>query len=138
MVCKVFGDVNPFLERSDHSGSFRKLDSSPERRVTFAPVSEKTRIELESVVVASKEQLASSIGGETVILGLQSGRYYGVDGVSARVWQIIQEPSRVADIRNTLVAEYDVDPRVCEADLLALLAQMAEGRLIEVRAAPDS
>jgi hypothetical protein len=115
-----------------------KLDSVGERRVTFAAMSDKTKIELESVVVASKEQLASSIGGETVILGLQTGRYYGVDGVSARVWQIIQEPSRVADIRNVLVAEYEVDPQVCETDLLALLGQMADGRLIEVRAALDT
>ncbi|HEV7426997.1 MAG TPA: PqqD family peptide modification chaperone [Thermoanaerobaculia bacterium] len=99
---------------------------------------EKNRIELESVVVASKEQLASSIGGETVILGLQSGRYYGVDRVSARVWQIIQEPRRVADICNAIVTEYEVDPHVCEADILALLRQMADGHLIEVRAALDS
>ncbi|MEA2338526.1 MAG: hypothetical protein QOE82_2533 [Thermoanaerobaculia bacterium] len=88
--------------------------------------------------MASKEQLASSIGGETVILGLQSGRYYGVDGVSARVWQLVQEPSRVGDICKTIVSEYDVDPHVCEADLLALLGQMADGRLIEVHAAIDS
>jgi len=101
-------------------------------------VPEKTKIQLESVVVASKEQLASSIGGETVILGLQSGRYYGVDRVSARVWQILQEPSRVADICNTIVSEYAVDRHVCEADLLALLGQMADGNLIEVRAAIDS
>jgi len=99
---------------------------------------EKTKVAMESVVVASKEQLASSIGGETVILGLQSGRYYGVDAVSARVWQIIQEPSRVADIRNVLVAEYDVDAQVCESDLLELLGQMAEGHLIEVNPDLDS
>jgi hypothetical protein len=138
MVRKVFSDVNPFLQRSDPVGQLRKLDSSPERQGTFAPVSERTRIALESVVVASKEQLASSIGGETVILGLQSGRYYGVDGVSARVWQIIQEPSRVLDICNAIVSEYEVDPQVCAADVLALLNQMADGRLIEVNPARDS
>jgi hypothetical protein len=101
-------------------------------------VSEKTKIALESVVVASKEQLASSIGGETVILGLESGRYYGVDGVSARVWQIIQEPKRVDDVCKTIVSEYDVDPQVCETDLLALLGQMADGHLIEVNPDLDS
>jgi hypothetical protein len=91
------------------------------------------KINLESVIVASKEQLSSSIGGETVILALQAGRYYGVGDVGARVWQIIQGPQRVADIRNTIVAEYEVDPGVCEADLLRLLDQLAAARLIEVR-----
>ena len=68
-------------------------------------MSGKMKIELHSVVVASKDQLGSSIGGETVILGLHSGRYYGVGGVGARVWQMIQEPSPVTAIRNAIVAE---------------------------------
>jgi hypothetical protein len=95
------------------------------------------KIDLDSIVVVSKEQLASSIGGETVILGLGAGRYYGVGGVGARVWQLIQEPRRVADLVETVVAEYEVDPQVCTSDLLALLARMDEARLIEVQSAPD-
>jgi hypothetical protein len=114
------------------------LDSEEERRHTFGAVPEKSKIDLQSVVVVTKQQLASSIGGETVILGLETGRYYGVDSVGARVWQIIQEPSRVADIRDAIVAEYDVDPGVCETDLLALLGQMAAGKLIEVQAERNS
>jgi hypothetical protein len=91
------------------------------------------KIDLQSVVAAAKDQLSSSIGGETVILGLNAGHYYGVGDVGARVWQLIQEPRRVADIRDTIVAEYEVDPAVCEADLLKLLDQLAAARLIEVR-----
>lgn len=91
------------------------------------------RVDLHSIVVASSEQLASSVGGETVILGLKAGRYYGVDNVGARVWQMVQTPTPVADIRNTIVAEYDVDPQRCEADLLKLLDQMVEAHLVEVR-----
>jgi hypothetical protein len=93
-------------------------------------------IDVHSVVVVSKQQLASSIGAETVILGLTAGRYYGVDAVGARVWQLIQEPRRVADVRDAIVAEYAVDPAVCEADLLKLLASMRDAHLIEVRTDP--
>jgi coenzyme PQQ synthesis protein D (PqqD) len=92
-----------------------------------------TAIDLQSIVVVSKNQLASAIGAETVILGLQAGRYYGVDAVGSRVWQIIQEPARVGDIRNAIVAEYDVEPAACESDLLKLLADMQAAQLIEVR-----
>lgn len=96
------------------------------------------KIDLDSVVVASPEQLSSSIGGETVILGLQAGRYYGVGDVGARVWQLVQEPHRVSEIRNAIVAEYAVQPQVCESDLLALLDRMAAARLIEVRSERDA
>jgi hypothetical protein len=87
----------------------------------------------ETVVVASKNQLASDIAGETVILGLTAGRYYGVDSVGARIWQLIQAPALVADVHRTLVSEYDVDPERCRTDLLRLLQQMADAGLVEVR-----
>jgi hypothetical protein len=96
------------------------------------------KIDLESIIVASKEQLSSSIGGETVILGLQAGRYYGVGAAGARVWQIIQEPRRVSDICDAIVSEYEVDPATCQSDLLKLFQQMAEARLIEVRTETSS
>ena len=89
------------------------------------------KLDSQSTVVASKDQLASDIGGETVILGLTAGRYYGVDAVGARVWQLIQTPASVADICKTIVSEYDVAPERCEADVLTLLRRMLDAGLIE-------
>lgn len=89
----------------------------------------------DSIVVVSQEQMASDIAGETVILGLSAGRYYGLDAVGARVWQLIQSPISVADVRRTIVREYDVDDARCEADLLKLLETMVAAGLVEVRSA---
>jgi hypothetical protein len=87
----------------------------------------------ETIVVASKDQMASEVAGETVILGLTAGRYFGLDAVGARVWQMIQTPAAVSDVRNAIVAEYEVDPARCEADLLALLQKMLDAGLVEVK-----
>jgi len=86
-----------------------------------------------SVVVVSRDQMASDIGGETVILGLTAGRYYGLDAVGARIWQLIQNPTPVADLTRTIVSEYEVDEARCESDLLRLLDSMASAGLVEVR-----
>jgi hypothetical protein len=87
----------------------------------------------ESIVVVSKDQMASDIAGETVILGLTAGRYYGLDAVGVRIWQLIQTPMTVADLVRAIVSEYEVDPEQCEADLLKLLQQMVGARLVEVQ-----
>ncbi len=90
-----------------------------------------------SIVVAAKDQVSSDLGGETAILDLKAGMYYGLDDVGARVWDLIQEPRNVGDIRDILLEEYDVAPERCERDLLALLQRLADERLIEVQnAAP--
>lgn len=92
----------------------------------------------DSVVVVSKDQMASEIGGETVILGLTAGRYYGLDAVGARIWQLLQAPTAVGDVTRRIASEYDVDLSRCEADLLALLDKMVHAGLVEVRGASAS
>lgn len=85
------------------------------------------------LVVAAKEQISSDLGGEAVILNLKNGVYYGIDAVGVRIWNLIQESRSVDDILNTLLEEYEVEPDQCEGDILALLQQLADSGLIEVR-----
>ena len=84
-----------------------------------------------SVVVATRDQLSSDLGRETVILHMGVGRYFGVDDVGGRVWALVQQPRRVDDPCRTLMAEYDVDAERCERAVLTLLAEMAAAGLIE-------
>lgn len=89
-------------------------------------------ISLDSRVVATDEQVAAQMDGEVVILGFQSGSYYGLDQVGAFVWEMLQQPQTVSEIRDAILAEYDVAPDECERDLLELLDDMASKQLIEV------
>jgi hypothetical protein len=89
-------------------------------------------ISLESRVVAAPGFLSADVAGETVILGLDRGLYYGLDAVGTRVWSLAAEARRVGDIVDVLVAEFDVEPARCVADVLALLGDMAEHGLVTV------
>jgi len=85
-----------------------------------------------SIVAAVKEQASCDLEGEAVILNLKSGLYHGLNPVGARVWELVQEPTKVNAIRDTLTAEYDVDAQTCTRDLLAVLEDMLGAGLIEV------
>ena len=85
-----------------------------------------------STVVAVKDQVSSEIGGEAVILHLGSGTYYGLDEVGNRIWDLIQEPKSVEEVRAAISEEYEVDPDRCEEDIILLLRRLADERLIEV------
>lgn len=86
-----------------------------------------------SIVVVAKEQVSCDLGGEAAILNLKSGVYYGLDPIGARIWNLIQEPKNLNEIREILLKEYDVEPDRCERDLLALLQKLADEGLIEVK-----
>lgn len=90
-------------------------------------------ISASSTVVTAKEQLWCDLAGEAAILNLQNGVYYGLDPVGARIWNLIQTPRTVDEIREVLLGEYDVDSDRCERDLLALLQALAAEGLIEVK-----
>ena len=88
-------------------------------------------------VVASKKQVACALADEVVILELNSGKYYGLNAVGARIWSLIQEPRVVSDILYTISSEYDVEPDRCGRDLLVLLQDLAAHGLMEISGEKD-
>jgi hypothetical protein len=90
-------------------------------------------IALDSVIAAGREQVSCDLNEEAVILNLQSGVYYGLDRMGARIWNLLQSPRTVGEIRDLLLQEFDVEPARCEADLLALFSRLQDEGLIEVR-----
>lgn len=86
-----------------------------------------------SSVAAAKEQVSSDLAGEAVILSLKSGIYYGLNEVGARIWNLIQKPRTVNEIREAILAEYEVEPEQCDRELVALLQQLETEGLIEVK-----
>ena len=93
----------------------------------------KSMISGHSSVVAAKDQVSSDLGKEVAILDLKAGVYYGLDDVGAQVWNLIQRPRTVNEIRDILLEKYDVERERCERDLLALLRRLAAEGLIEVK-----
>lgn len=87
----------------------------------------------ESVVVVGRDQVASDLAGETVLLSLKTARYYGLADVGARIWALVHDPIRVSEICDTIRREYDVATERCEADVLHFLEELASNGLIEVR-----
>jgi len=86
----------------------------------------------ETRVVASQEQVSCDLGREAAILNLKNGIYYGLDPVGARVWNLIQQPRTLAELREILVAEYDVDAARVESDIRDLLTQLLDNELVEI------
>src|ERR1700733_10702694 len=86
-----------------------------------------------SVVCWSQNQVSSELDENIVLLNVQSGVYYNLECVAARVWTLMQQSRCVADICDTIVKEYEVEPERCEHDVICLLNKAARAELIEVQ-----
>ncbi len=90
-------------------------------------------ISTDNVVVASEEHVSAELDSESVILSLKNGTYYGLDPLGAHIWELIQKPRQVLEVRDEILSAYDVTAKQCETDLIALLDQLESEGLIEVR-----
>jgi hypothetical protein len=80
-------------------------------------------------VSATKDAVACEFGNGLALLNLKSNIYYSLNGVGAFIWELIQEPRSIADIRGAVLARYNVDPKRCQADVDALLKGLADNGL---------
>jgi hypothetical protein len=95
-------------------------------------------LSLLSTVTVTKEAIHCSVEEEIVILSFKDGIYYGLNPVGAFIWDIIQKPTRVEEIRDAILKEFDVDEEVCMEDLKDIIRELLDKCLIEVVDDKDS
>ena len=77
--------------------------------------------------------LCRQLSGETVLLNLESGVYYGLDPVGTRVWQLLLQGQTIAGICGTMIDEYDVAPDVLRDDVVRLVGELRERGIVTPR-----
>jgi hypothetical protein len=91
----------------------------------------------DSAFVAVPGQVSTELEGEAVLLNLNSGKYYSLNETGARIWSQLQTPVTLSELRDAMLARYDVEFETCDRDLRQLIAGFAAAGLIEVnREAP--
>jgi hypothetical protein len=100
--------------------------SAAERRVSGA-----NELTVDSVVVASTQQVACEVQTETVVLSLRNGEYFGLNDVGTAIWRVIQEPCTVAELRDRLLEQYSgIGSEECENEVLKFLRRAVTLELI--------
>ncbi|HPH98056.1 MAG TPA: PqqD family protein [Anaerolineaceae bacterium] len=89
-------------------------------------------ITLQSQVSIPSHVMHRDLDGENVILDMQSGKYFGLNAVGARMWALMVEHGQLAAVHQIMLAEYAVPAERLEADLLALVEKLASRGLVEV------
>ncbi|MBI5558240.1 MAG: PqqD family protein [Deltaproteobacteria bacterium] len=88
------------------------------------------KLEARTLIRRDQDILATEMDGEYLILSIEQGSYIALRDVSARIWELLESPRPVTFVFETLLGEYAVDRKTCEAEVSAFLRQMAENGLI--------
>ena len=85
-----------------------------------------------TTIAQTKELVSSDLDGETVLLSIETGKYYNMDPIGSRIWELIEEPLSVSKLCDILLNEFEVERKQCEQEVVAFLNKLAGDRLVQV------
>ena len=98
----------------------------------------KSAIGLNSTISKTEDLVSCDLEGETALMSVENGKYYGLDPVGSRIWALLERARPVSDLCALLREEFAVEPAQCETDVVAFLHDLAQDNLIKVIDAPTA
>jgi hypothetical protein len=84
-----------------------------------------------TMLVRAERVLSAGVDDEFVLMNVDDGRFYALDDIGLRVWDLIETPRAFGDVCGQVLAEYDVEAETCETALRALIEKLRNARLVE-------
>ncbi|MPM43632.1 hypothetical protein SDC9_90309 [bioreactor metagenome] len=91
------------------------------------------QITLQSVITGKKEIVAADMDGETVMMGIETGKYYNLGKMGGVIWTLVEQPVSVEAVIEQLLGKYEVTRRQCEEEVLSFLNSLDKEGLLEVQ-----
>jgi hypothetical protein len=83
-------------------------------------------------VIVPSHVLVRVLDKESVLLNIETERYFGLDETGTRMWQLVTAAPKVEVAYQQLLDEYDVEPELLRENLTDLLARLVENGLLQV------
>jgi Coenzyme PQQ synthesis protein D (PqqD) len=85
----------------------------------------------DTTVSRNGDILHASVGTEeTVMMSVAAGRYYGLNAVGSRIWELLETQRTIAQLYAQICEEFEVDPQTCEAEVLKFVQDLINNGLV--------
>lgn len=89
-------------------------------------------IDINTVVSHRKDIDATDLNGDIVMMDLEKGRYFSLNSVGSRIWELIEEPVQINQVVDSLLEEYEITRNECEENVLEFLNKLEEAQIISI------
>ena len=98
----------------------------------IAPVITSVSLAPESVLLREEDVIAQQVKEETVMMSLETDRYYALDAVGTEVWALLEQPTSLTDLCAALREIFDVEPGTCLREVSSLVETLIDEKLVRV------
>src|SRR5258705_8863584 len=89
-------------------------------------------VSLDDRVSVPSHVLVRFLDKESVLLNIETERYFGLDETGTRMWQLVTDAPSLDVAYEQLLAEFDVEPELLRSNYLELLDRLVDNRLLQV------
>lgn len=86
----------------------------------------------ESIVKLIRKLDVTDLSGEKVMIDFDSGKYFLLKGVANDIWEYIDKPISIRDIKKNIMGEYEIDEDSCQTAIDDFLKQLVNYKLIQI------
>ncbi|WP_445682224.1 PqqD family peptide modification chaperone [Radicibacter daui] len=84
------------------------------------------------------EVLTAAVGEELLMMSVAAGKYFNLNDVGSRIWELLAQPVSVEGLVASLTAEYAVDADQARAEVQEFLSALRERGLLAPSGAPTA
>jgi hypothetical protein len=74
--------------------------------------------------VRNSKTISGRLHDEMVMMDIEQGKYFSLNPVATRIWDLLGSPLAVDKLCVVLIDEYDVEPERCKVEVEEHLAEM--------------
>lgn len=74
--------------------------------------------------------LTAAVNDELLMMSVEHGKYFNLNAVGARIWELLETPVTVESLIGVLTAEYDVGPDTARQEVERFLAALRDRGLV--------
>jgi len=89
-------------------------------------------VSLSDRAVVPTHVLIRFLDNESVLLNIETERYFGLDETGTRMWQLVTAAPKIEVAYQQLLDEYDVEAALLRSNLTELLERLVENGLLEI------
>jgi hypothetical protein len=86
-------------------------------------------------VVVPAHVLVRHLDGESVLLNLETEKYFGLDATGTRMWEVATQSASLEAAYLALAQEFDAEPEVLRSNLAELMVRLIENGLLKLSSA---
>ena len=91
-------------------------------------ITKKTKEEFQQ----NSEIIVTEMDGSLMMMSIEEGKYFELNPVSKRIWELLEEPSTVEFVCGRLLEEFEVLEEQCEAEVVSHFNELYSKKIISI------